>query len=251
MEIGPGGNRPSGADGRFCRSLDVGQPRNRAKITIQERDSRIEVYCCLLRPLAMPAQPKTRPLGEMLQQAGLLSRAQLEVVLRDQKWQPDLRIGDILELRGWVKRDAIEFFAEQWPQLATVGRDHPIGYYFQQAGLLDSQQVDALLQEQAQAGLRIGALAVLHGWLSQETLDWFLRSLAPEESASSAFIKRRQANEGDGPSGPVFDHRISPASQARSAPQATQAQPNQPKPVAGPPAQTQAKPSLDDISWVD
>lgn len=190
----------------------------------------------------MPAQPKTRPLGEMLQRAGLLSQAQLEVVLQDQQWQPDLRIGDILELRGWVKRDAIEFFAEQWPQLATSGRDNPIGYYFQQAGLLDSHQVDALLREQAQAGLRIGALAVLHGWLSQETLDWFLRSLAPEESASSAFMKRKQSNEGD---------RTKPAGQTRLNPQATQAQPSQPKTVTDPQAKEPTKPTLDDISWVD
>lgn len=190
----------------------------------------------------MPAQPKTRPLGEMLQRAGLLSQAQLDVVLQDQQWQPDLRIGDILELRGWVKRDAIEFFAEQWPQLATVGRDNPIGYYFQQAGLLNSQQVDALLKEQKQAGLRIGALAVLHGWLSQETLDWFLRSLAPEESTSSAFMKRKQANESD---------RLNPAGQAQPKPQATQAQPNPQKTVIGPPAKEPTEPTADDISWVD
>ncbi len=199
----------------------------------------------------MPAHPKTRPLGEMLQRAGLLSPAQLAVVLQDQKWQPDLRIGDILEVRGWVERDAIEFFAEQWPKLVTGSRDRPIGYYFQQAGLLSTQQVDALLQEQAQAGLRIGALAVLHGWLSQETLDWFLRSLAPEESAASAFIKRKQVNEGDRSSGPVFDHRTSQPGQAQSTPQAAQAQPSQPKPVPGPPAQPPTQPSLDDISWVD
>ena len=197
----------------------------------------------------MPTQPQTRPLGEMLQRAGLLSPAQLEVVLHDQKWQPDLRLGDILELRGWVKRDAIEFFAEYWPKIAKVGRGHPLGYYFQQAGLLSAQQVDALLQEQAKAGLRIGALAVLHGWLSQETLDWFLRSLAPEEYASSAFIKRKPLKDGDGPSGPVFDHRTSPASQARSAAQATQPQPSQPKPVADPPSKAPTQPSPDDISW--
>ncbi|MGG6242035.1 hypothetical protein ACQ4N7_25735 [Nodosilinea sp. AN01ver1] len=178
----------------------------------------------------MPTQPKTRPLGELLQQAGLLSQAQLEVVLQDQKWQPDLRIGDILELRGWVKRDAIEFFAEQWPKLVAGGRDNPIGYYFQQAGLLDSQQVDALLREQKQAGLRIGALAVLHGWLSQETLNWFLQSLAPEESASSAFMKRKARNEGE---------RLSPAAPL-----------SQPKTVADPPAVEPAKSEPDDIHWV-
>jgi hypothetical protein len=185
----------------------------------------------------MPAQPQTRPLGEMLQRAGLLSPAQLEVVLHDQQWQPDLRFGDILELRGWVERDAIEFFAEYWPKIAEVGRGHPIGYYFQQAGLLSAQQVDALLQEQAQAGLRIGALAVLHGWLSQETLDWFLRSLAPEESASSAFIKRKQGNGGDG---------IGPAGEGRLQSGATQAQPSSPQP----PAQASTESNSDDVSWV-
>lgn len=197
----------------------------------------------------MSVQPKTRPLGEILQQAGLLSSAQLEVVLRDQKWQPDLRVGDILELRGWVRRDAIEFFAEQWPQLAKVGRDRPIGYYLQQAGLLNAQQVDALLKEQVQAGLRIGALAVLHGWLSQKTLDWFLRSLAPEESTSSAFMKRKPSQGGDGPSGPVFEHPIGPAGQARSAPQAAQAQLGHSKPVTDPRAQVPTEPKPDDISW--
>jgi hypothetical protein len=180
--------------------------------------------------LAMPAQPQTRPLGEMLQRAGLLSPAQLQVALQDQQWQPDLRIGDILELRRWVKREAIEFFAEQWPRLAAVGRDRPMGYYLQQAGLLNAQQVDALLQEQAQAGLRIGALAVLRGWLSQATLDWFLQGLAPEESAASAFIKRQQANNG------------SQAGQARSPSQATQAPPS-------PQADAPAQPKPDDISW--
>jgi hypothetical protein len=190
----------------------------------------------------MPALPQTRPLGETLQRAGLLSPAQLEVVLQDQKWQPDLRIGDILELRGWVKRDAIEFFAEQWPQLVTGSRDHPIGYYFQQAGLLDAQQVDALLKEQAQAGLRIGALAVLRGWLSQATLDWFLRSLAPEESAASVFIKRKQSRNGN---------RTSQAGQARPKPQATQAQPSPQKTLIDPPAEVSTGSEPDDISWVN
>jgi hypothetical protein len=199
----------------------------------------------------MPPQPKTRPLGEMLRRAGLLSPAQLAVVLQDQQWQPDLRIGDILELRGWVKRDAIEFFAEQWPQLATNGRDQPIGYYFQQAGLLDAHQVDALLQEQAQAGLRIGALAVLHGWLSQETLDWFLRSLAPEEAAASAFIKRKQASDSDGQRPALRGDRASQAGQAGAKSQAAQAQPSPPKPVAGPPANAATEPPVDDIPWVD
>ncbi len=193
----------------------------------------------------MPVQPQTRPLGEVLKQAGLLSSAQLEVVLQDQKWQPDLRIGDILEVRGWVKRDAIEFFAEQWPQVVYGGRDQPIGYYFQQAGLLDAAQVQALLQEQEQAGLRIGALAVLHGWLSQETLDWFLRSLAPEDYEASAYIKRQQPSRAGG-------DRAIEAGGAQAARWTAGVEQRQPETVTRPPAQGKARPDLDDdISWVD
>ncbi|WOD40327.1 hypothetical protein [Nodosilinea sp. E11] len=107
---------------------------------------------------------------------------------------------------------------------------------------MDSQQIDALLKEQKQAGLRIGALAVLRGWLSQETLDWFLRSLAPEESTSSAFIKRKQPNGGD---------RTSQAAQPHSAPEVARAQPRLPKPTPGLPTEALTEPKADDIFWVD
>ncbi|MEO1068803.1 MAG: hypothetical protein AAFW95_06730 [Cyanobacteria bacterium J06638_6] len=169
------------------------------------------------------------------------------MVLHDQQWQPDLRIGDILEVRGWVKRDVIEFFAEQWPQVTHGHRDQPIGYYLQQAGLLNSQQVQSLLQEQSQAGLRLGALAVLHGWLSQETLDWFLQSLAPEDYMSSAYIKRNQSHKANSDRG----HQ---AHQARSDNPAARTQPNQQETVPmAPRPQTEvaAPPKVDDIPWVD
>jgi hypothetical protein len=202
----------------------------------QSRIIRLESGGCR-DPLAA-AQRKPKLLGEMLLQAGLLTPAQLEVVLRDQQWQPDLRIGDILELRGWVKRDAIEFFAEQWPKLAAGGREHPIGYYFQQAGLLNSQQIEALLQEQAKSGLKIGSLAVLRGWIAQETLDCFLQSLAPQELASAAFIKRKQANGGS------LNRHAAPAGMMGS-----QAQSRSSTSATKPPAQASPQPEWEDIPW--
>jgi hypothetical protein len=132
----------------------------------------------------------TKPVGSVLTAAGLISSAQLEIILQDQQRQPNLRFGDILELRGWLKRDSIEFFAEQWPKLRNQHRDKPLGYYFQQAGLLNSEQVQSLLQEQSRTGMRIGALAVLRGWLQPKTLDLFIQHLAPEEQDSSPFMKR-------------------------------------------------------------
>ncbi|PSN18102.1 hypothetical protein C7271_14290 [filamentous cyanobacterium CCP5] len=171
----------------------------------------------------------THPLGLVLQKVGLVSPAQIQVVLQDQQYQPNLRIGDILELRGWVDRDAIEFFAEQWPKLAHQPRNRPIGYYLQQSTLLDSNQIQDLLQEQAQAGMRIGALAVLRGWLSQETLDLFIRHLSPEDAGASPFVTHGQT-------GP-----------AKSVPSPSG------KPTAKPDPQPEAStgPEPGEIPWVD
>jgi hypothetical protein len=136
-----------------------------------------------------------KPLGAVLQRGGLISPAQVEVALVDQRNYPDLRIGDVLELRGWLERSTLDFFSEQWPQLVAHGPRHPIGVYLQRAGLLDQKQLDILLKEQLQTGLRIGALAVLRGWLKQETLDLFLQGLAPQQQAASVFMPLRHEAE--------------------------------------------------------
>ncbi len=136
-----------------------------------------------------------KPLGTVLLRGGLISPAQVEVALVDQRNYPNLRIGDVLELRGWLDRTTLDFFSEAWPQLVAKGGDHPIGVYLQQAGLLTQKQLDILLKEQLQTGLRIGSLAVLRGWLKQETLDLFLQGLAPEHRSGSAFKPLRQTPE--------------------------------------------------------
>ncbi len=138
-----------------------------------------------------------KPLGTVLLRGGLISPAQVEVALVDQRNYPNMRIGDVLELRGWLDRTTLEFFSEQWPRLVARGADHPIGVYLQRAGLLNQSQLDSLLKEQMQTGLRIGALAVLRGWIKQETLDLILQGLAPEHKSESAFQSLRQALEGE------------------------------------------------------
>lgn len=178
-----------------------------------------------------------KPLGAVLQEAGLVSAAQIQVVLQDQLHQTHLRVGDILELRGWVKRDAIEFFAEEWPKVADFRRDEPIGYYFQQAGLLSSEQVDELLKEQSRAGMRIGALAVLRGWLSQKTLDCFLQHLAPEDYGSSSFIKQSQPRS----SHSVHGDQVAPSQLTENTSNTQNSQQ----------IEAPADPSPDNIRWVD
>jgi len=51
-------------------------------------------------------------LGGYLVDAGLLTPAQVDVVLNDQK-STGMRFGEILAARGWVKQQTIEYFMEK------------------------------------------------------------------------------------------------------------------------------------------
>lgn len=48
-------------------------------------------------------------LGSYLIEAGLITPAQVSVVLNDQQIDTDMRFGDVLVARGWVKPETIEF----------------------------------------------------------------------------------------------------------------------------------------------
>ncbi|MGB7416150.1 MAG: hypothetical protein WA902_18245, partial [Thermosynechococcaceae cyanobacterium] len=109
-------------------------------------------------------------LGEVLHNADLISQAQIEVVLHDQKQHIELRFGEILALRGWLKQETSDFFAEQWQELIRSTPKTLIGRYLRQAGLLNEGQVEAILEEQTHSGYKFGALVVLHGWVKQQTL---------------------------------------------------------------------------------
>lgn len=135
-----------------------------------------------------------RPLGLTLQEAGLVSKSQIELALLDQSSYQDLKIGEILVLRGWIEKSTADFFAEKWNKLVHTKAKYPLGYYFQQANLLQEEQIKIILKEQNQLWLRFGSIAVLKGWLKQSTLDFFLHSLFPKELASSPFIGKRNAN---------------------------------------------------------
>ncbi|MDZ8052356.1 MAG: tetratricopeptide repeat protein [Aulosira sp. ZfuVER01] len=50
----------------------------------------------------------------------------------------------------------------------------PLGKVLQQADLISSEQIEIALKEQTQlAGLRLGEILAAHGWLKQETADFF------------------------------------------------------------------------------
>jgi exopolysaccharide biosynthesis WecB/TagA/CpsF family protein len=116
-------------------------------------------------------------LGQVLQEAGLLTPAQVNWVLNIQAKQPNLRFGEIVANQGWVHQETINFFAEHLPQMAIEPLKQPIGYYLKQAKLLNDEQIEAILIEQSQTQMSFGEIAVEKGLLKNETVDSILRYL--------------------------------------------------------------------------
>ncbi|MBE9196653.1 hypothetical protein IQ219_15370 [Synechocystis sp. LEGE 06083] len=134
-----------------------------------------------------PPQPSGRKrLGLVLQEAGLITPAQLEVAVNNQQ-HFDYLIGEVIVLHGWLTKDTIEFFVNQWFDLIYRPNSMPLGHYLQMADLLNQCQIDQILQEQKVLGLRFGATAVLLGLLKQETVDYFIAHLKGDMASQSAF----------------------------------------------------------------
>ncbi len=131
-----------------------------------------------------------KPIGEILQNAGLVSPAQIEVALHDQQYYQDMRLGEILALRGWIEQSTVDFFVREWLEILKTRNYQPLGFYLQKASLLTENQIQMILAEQNQTCLRFGATAVLKGFLKQNTIDFFLNNLFPEQAVASSYITR-------------------------------------------------------------
>ena len=133
-----------------------------------------------------------KPIGKLLQEASLISESQLQVAVYDRNNYQNMRLGEILDLRGWVGQETADFFAEEWFKLlATLPPQYPLGHYLHQAALINEVQIKSILEEQKQTWMRFGSVAVLRGWLKQDTLDFFLQNLFPATADESAFIGKR------------------------------------------------------------
>jgi hypothetical protein len=60
-------------------------------------------------PLHSTSSEAPMRLGSYLIEAGLITSAQVAVVLNDQNFGHDMRFGEVLVARGWVKPETIEF----------------------------------------------------------------------------------------------------------------------------------------------
>jgi tetratricopeptide (TPR) repeat protein len=115
-----------------------------------------------------------KPLGQVLQEADLVSALQVETALKEQSKLRHVRLGEILARKGWLKQETADFFAEQWQTLLSQTDKQPLGQYLKQASLLSDREVETILSEQKQTKLRFGEIVVAKGWLKPKTIDFFL-----------------------------------------------------------------------------
>lgn len=141
------------------------------------------------------------PLGELLLEAGLISRTQLQLALQDQKVSgyEQFKLGEILDVRGWVKQETSDFFASRWYQIVAASRMNfyrkKIGSYLKDAGLLNEKQIQTILEQQKNQYNYFGALAVIKGYIKQATLDFFVKNLFAEnqlELQTESYLNRAQ-----------------------------------------------------------
>ena len=52
-------------------------------------------------------------LGSYLVEAGLITQAQVDVVLNDQKIMDDMRFGEVLVARGWIKQQTLDYLIKK------------------------------------------------------------------------------------------------------------------------------------------
>lgn len=132
-------------------------------------------------------------LGETLQKAGLISDSQIQVALVDREYNQELRLGEILAIRGWLEPQTADFFADEWQFLLKQQHKHPLGFYLEKSGLLTSEQISSILQEQQKLWLKFGSVAIIQGLLKQNTLNFFLDNLFPSSSLYSPQIGKKNS----------------------------------------------------------
>uniref|UniRef100_B8HZB7 Cyclic nucleotide-binding domain-containing protein n=1 Tax=Cyanothece sp. (strain PCC 7425 / ATCC 29141) TaxID=395961 RepID=B8HZB7_CYAP4 len=68
----------------------------------------------------------------------------------------------------------------------------PIGNYLVEAGLLCQAQVETILRDQEYSGLQFGEVAVLRGWVKQQTIEFlFNKIVLPEREAFKSCLARK------------------------------------------------------------
>ncbi len=74
---------------------------------MRDRNDRVQISS------APPVSPRAKYLGSYLVEAGLITPAQVDVALNDQKIMNDMRFGEVLVARGWVKQQTLDYLIKK------------------------------------------------------------------------------------------------------------------------------------------
>lgn len=130
---------------------------------------------------------KEKRVGEILTEAGLVNNGQIIVALNEQNFYTDLKIGEILVLHGWLHQETADFFGDRIKNLINNAQRKRIGEFFSEAGLISQDELNSILKEQRQLGIKFGSMAVLKGCLKQQTLEFFLKYFVSHNSRQTHF----------------------------------------------------------------
>ena len=131
-------------------------------------------------------------IGELLQEAHIINECQLSIALKEQSVYPQLKLGDILFLNGWLTKETANFFANDIKQI-NKQKKILIGNIFLKAGLLSEDEIQDILREQKQLGLRFGEIIILKGLIKKETVTFFIENFALYKNKKDFYeYKRKQ-----------------------------------------------------------
>ena len=97
-------------------------------------------------------------------------------------------LSEILALRGWLKQETVDFFAEEWTRCLEQGAKYPIGEYLKQAALLNQENIEYILYIQKRLPMKFGKIAVNEGLLKKRTVNFFLENLFCQPSIDIIFL---------------------------------------------------------------
>ncbi|MDJ0724656.1 MAG: hypothetical protein QNJ38_06060 [Prochloraceae cyanobacterium] len=132
----------------------------------------------------MANQRLPKYLGLRLQQAGLISAAQIQIALQDQMQYNHLELEEILSLRGWLKAETIDFFSTQIIKLIKHSQQISLIKCLKQAGLLTEAEIESIVKIQKDTGVVFDSLAVSLGYIKQSTLEFFKKYLVNSQPES-------------------------------------------------------------------
>jgi len=145
----------------------------------------------------MANQRLPKYLGLRLQQAGLISAAQIQIALQDQIQYNHLELEEILSLRGWLKTETIDFFSNQIIKLIKHSQQISLIKCLKQAGLLTEAEIESIVKIQKDTGVVFDSLAVSLGYIKQSTLEFFKKYLVNSQPESKIKNKNKELDSQD------------------------------------------------------